>query len=74
VADALFPIEEGIVDRPDEIYLLSVLTSLWFVTRLRIGDSTLYDMPVDDRYWETHPDSLVSITGKSEAPGRVAIP
>jgi hypothetical protein len=74
VADTLFQIEQGIVDRPDEIYLLSVLTSLWFVTRLRVGDVTLYDMPVDDRFWETHPDSLVGITGKREAPGRVAIP
>jgi hypothetical protein len=30
------------------------------IVRLRVGDIALYDMEVDDRFWETQPDSLVA--------------
>jgi hypothetical protein len=74
VADALFQIEGAAADRPDETYLLSVLSSLWFITRLRVGDRTLYDIPVDERFWETHPDSLVNVTGQRTTPARIVLP
>jgi hypothetical protein len=68
VADALVQIEGSSTNRPDEVYLLSVFTSKWLITRLRVGDRTLYDMPVDDRFWETDPASLVNMTGDRRAP------
>ena len=49
VADALAQIEASRTDRPDEIYLLSVFTSMWLITQLRLDDKTLYDLPVDDQ-------------------------
>lgn len=62
-ADALASVEASRTDRPDEVYLLSVLSSMWLVTRLRIGEQTLYDLPVDDRFWEVEPSALVDLTG-----------
>jgi hypothetical protein len=67
VADALFQVEASHSDHPDEIYLLSVFTSMWLITRLRIGDRTVYDMPVDDRFWEVQPSTLVDVTGRARA-------
>jgi hypothetical protein len=67
VADALFQIEGSSADRPDEVYLLSVFTSKWLITRLRVGGTTLYDMPVDERFWETDPSALVNLTGDRRA-------
>lgn len=67
VADALIEIEGSRVDRPDEIYLLSVFRSVWLITRLRLGDMTLYDLPVDDRYWEAPPEVLINLTGEKKA-------
>jgi hypothetical protein len=67
VADALAKVETSRTDRPDEIYLLSVFTNMWLITRLRIDDETLYDMPVDRRFWETHPSMLVNVTGHPRA-------
>jgi hypothetical protein len=72
VADALFQIEGSRSDRPDEVYLLSVLTSMWLITRLRVGGTTLYDIPVDDRFWETQPTSLINVTGVRRASKQVA--
>jgi hypothetical protein len=74
VADALLQIEGSSANRPDEVYLLSVFTSMWLVARLRVGDTTLYDMPVDDRFWEAYPDALVDVTGQSRAPKPAAAP
>jgi hypothetical protein len=74
VADALFQIEAEHTDRPDEVYLVSVLTSRWFITCLRRGDTTMYDMPVDDRYWETKPELLVNVTGERRVRKEVAVP
>jgi hypothetical protein len=74
IADALLQIEGSSTNRPDEVYLLSVFSSMWLVARLRVGDTTLYDMPVDDRFWETHPDALVNVTGQRRAPKRAAAP
>jgi hypothetical protein len=67
-------IEGPNTDRPDEVYLLSVLTSMWLITCLRRGDTTFYDMPVDDRFWETDAASLVNVTGERRAPKAVATP
>lgn len=67
VADAIAQVETSRTDRPDEIYLLSVLTSKWLITRLRLDDKTLYDLPVDDRFWETLPSTLVNVTGERRA-------
>ena len=64
VADALAKVEASRTNRPDKIYLLSVLTSMWLITRLRLGDKTLYDLPIDDRFWETQPSALVDLTGQ----------
>jgi hypothetical protein len=74
VADALLQIEGSSANRPDEVYLFSVFTSMWVVARLRVGDTTLYDMPVDDRFWETHPDALADVTGQRRAPKQAAAP
>jgi hypothetical protein len=63
VADALASVEASRADRPDEVYLLGVLSSMWLVTRLRIRDQTLYDLPIDDRFWEVEPSALVDVTG-----------
>ncbi len=71
VTDAIIQIEGSTTNRPDEIYLLSVFTSTWFITRLRVGDKTLYDMPVDDRFWETDPSVLVNVTGERRASKQV---
>jgi hypothetical protein len=65
VADALAKVEASRADRPDEIYLLSAFSSVWLITRLRIGDQTLYDLPVDDRFWEVQPSPLIDVTGNS---------
>jgi hypothetical protein len=70
VGDALFEIEKTIADRPDEVYLVSTAASRWFVIRLRIGNTTFYDMPVDERYWETGPTLLDNITGERRPPKR----
>jgi hypothetical protein len=67
VADALFQIEGSSTNRPDEVYLVSVFTSMWLITCLRLGDRTFYDMPVDHRYWETKPELLVNATGERRA-------
>jgi len=64
VADALAQVETSRTDRPDEVYLLSVFTSMWLITRLRLDDRTLYDLPVDDRFWETQPSALLNLTGQ----------
>jgi hypothetical protein len=53
-------IERSTTNRPDEV------TSMWLITRLRVGDTTLYDMPMDDRFWETNPASLVKISARVE--------
>lgn len=67
VADALAEVEAPRTDRPDEIYLLSVFTDTWLITRLRLDDKTLYDIPVDSRFWETHPSMLINVTGHRRA-------
>jgi hypothetical protein len=72
VADTLFQIEESRADRPDEVYLLSVFTSKWLITRLRVGDRTLYDLPVDDRFWEAAPALLINVTGARRAAKQAA--
>jgi hypothetical protein len=72
VADALFEIEGSNTNRPEEVYLLSVFTSKWLITRLRVGSTTLYDMPVDERFWETGPSTLVNLTGDRRASMQVA--
>lgn len=63
VADALLQIEASSAERPDEVYLVTALPSQWIIVRLRVDDITLYDMEVDDRFWETQPDRLVNVTG-----------
>jgi hypothetical protein len=55
VADALAEIERSAGDRPDEVYLLSVRPSRWLIIRLRVGEQTLYDLPIDERFWEIDP-------------------
>ena len=65
VADALAKVEASHGDWPDEVYLLGVLSSMWLITRLRIGNQTLYDLPVDDRFWEVEPSALIDVTGNS---------
>ena len=65
VADTLAKVEASRPDRADEVYLLSVLSSMWLVTRLRIADQTLYDLSVDDRFWEVEPSALIDVTGNS---------
>lgn len=72
VADALAQIEESSTDRPDEVYLLSVFTNMWLITRLRLDDRTLYDLPIDERFWETHPSALVNVTGERRTPKSAA--
>jgi hypothetical protein len=72
VADTLFQIEGSSADRPDEVYLLSLFTSKWLITRLRVGDRTLYDLPVDERFWETDPALLVNVTGARRAAKQAA--
>jgi hypothetical protein len=72
VADALAHVEASRTNRPDEIYLLSVFTSMWLITRLRIDDKTLYDLPVDERFWETDQSVLVNVTGERRAQVSVA--
>jgi len=62
VVDALLDIEKSRADRPDEIYLVSILTSRWFAVRLRIGEVALYDMQIEDRHWEADPATLINIT------------
>jgi hypothetical protein len=64
VADVLAQVEASSRNRPDEVYLLSVFTSMWLVTRLRQDDQTLYDLPVNERFWETHPSALTNVTGE----------
>jgi hypothetical protein len=68
VADALAQIETSNTDRPDEVYLVSILSSRWFITRLRIDDKTLYDLPVDERFWEIDPSVPVNVTGERRSP------
>jgi hypothetical protein len=63
VADALTAIEAEKTQRPDEVYLLSVFTSMWLITCLRRGDVHFYDIAIDDRFWEEHPDALINVTG-----------
>lgn len=65
VADALAKVEASRAGRPDEVYLLSVFSSMWLIARLRIGDQTLYDLPIDDRFWEVQPSRLIDVTGNS---------
>jgi len=67
VADAVAAVEASRTDRPDEIYLLSIFTSMWLIIRLRIDDKTLHDMPDDGRFWEAQPSMLVNITGHKRA-------
>jgi hypothetical protein len=67
-----FQIEAEHAERPDEVYLVSVLTSRWFIVCLRRDDTTMYDLPVDDRYWETQPEMLVNVTGERRARKAVA--
>jgi hypothetical protein len=55
-------------DCPDEVYLVSILSSRWFITRLRIDDKTLYDLPVDERHWKMHGSALVNVTGEKRMP------
>jgi hypothetical protein len=74
VVDALNEIEAARTERPDEVYLLSVFTSMWMIACLRRGDVRFYDMPVDDRFWETKPDQLVNVTGERRARKEVAAP
>jgi hypothetical protein len=73
VTDAIIHIEGSTKNRPDEIYLLSVFSSMWLITRLRVRDKTLYDMPVDDRFWETEPSALVNVTGERRASKQAAV-
>jgi hypothetical protein len=67
VADALAEVEASRTDRPDEIYLLSVFTSMWLITRLRSDCSSLYDLPIEDRFWEVRPSTLADVTGHKRA-------
>lgn len=67
VADALAKVEATRTDRPDEIYLLSVFTSMWLITRLRYDHDTLYDLPIDGRFWEVDPSRLADLTGHKKA-------
>ena len=37
--------------------------SVWFAVPLRVGDTSFYDLELEQRYWETGPDKLDNITG-----------
>ena len=63
VGDALIAIEATRTERPDEVYLLSTGVSVWFAVPLRVGDTSFYDLELEQRYWETGPDKLDNITG-----------
>ncbi len=67
VADALAKVEASRTDRPDEIYLLSAFTSMWLITRLRSDHNSFYDLPLDNRFWEVNPSSLVDVTSHKKA-------
>lgn len=67
VADALAKVEAQRTERPDEIYLLSIFTSTWLITRLRYDSRNLYDFSVDERFWEAHPSDLSNVTGHKTA-------
>ena len=62
VGDALFDIESSISEQPDEIYLLSTASAVWFGVPIRVDRTTLYDLELDKRYWETAPDKLADVT------------
>ena len=63
VGDALLEIEKGIAEKPDEVYLLSTGVSVWFGVPLRVDGTTFYDLPLEQRYWETGPAVLDNVTG-----------
>ena len=63
VGDALIAIEATRTERPDEVYLLSTGTSVWFAVTLRAGDTSFYDLELEQRYGETGPGKLDNITG-----------
>jgi hypothetical protein len=63
VCDALLEIEKGIAEKPDEVYLLSTGASVWFGVPLRVDDTTFYNLPLEQRYWETGPAVLDNVTG-----------
>jgi hypothetical protein len=61
VADAMSIAEEGIPDKPDEVFLVSTyITDLWWVTCLRRGGKTYYDD--GERFHEFIPSDLTSLT------------
>ncbi|MGC1863152.1 MAG: hypothetical protein WA733_19055 [Methylocystis sp.] len=64
VADALIEVEQGMVDRPDEIYLLSSANEkTWFLWALRVDDHVYDELSVwGDSLMEIDPTTLVNIT------------
>ncbi len=64
VADALLVAEQQIdCQKPDEIYLVTTFSSLWYGHILRIGEKTYFDFEDHDgRSWEIDPTSLIDAT------------
>jgi hypothetical protein len=64
VADALLRAEQSIdCERPDEIYLVTTFSDLWFGHVIRVDDKTYFDFTYEtqqDRFWEIQPNSLIS--------------
>lgn len=60
VRDKLFENEKSLVEKPDEVYLS---TGVWFGVLLRVDGTTFCYLPLEQRHWETGPDSLDNVTG-----------
>jgi hypothetical protein len=62
VADTFARVEEGHVDLPDEVYVVTTFTKTWYVTCLRRPGHTYYDD--GERYWPIDPSTLTDLTGR----------
>ena len=66
VLEALQEAERHLVNKPDEVWLVSSATSQWFVHPLRVDDCTLYDLDDATSVTRFDPAALLDVTSLAE--------
>jgi hypothetical protein len=64
VTESLLRVESGMLNKPDEIYLVSSWGSPWYIWCVRRKDRSFFDLSPDERGWEIGPAVLVSLTNR----------
>lgn len=64
ITESLLRVESGLLNKPDEIYLVTTWGSPWYIWSVRREDRSFFDLTPNERGWEIDPAILVSLTNR----------